>query len=329
MQHVRRRRRHAELALGWRPSARRSPRRCQARPDSYSRTDKVLGAPQHEQDVHRGRGGTAKEGRGGGRIGLNAPAPARPPDSVPRAERHSAGGMLSLPAGSSAQQKRVGKGGNVRDEGGARAEVAPVVGLEGGGGGNADGGCRRTVHVQMRVGRHERRARAATAAAGAAAVEVADEAKTAADATARMDGPTQQCVAGSAPIIHVDDLPRDGLPYLFRKHSRQVEEFGAVMFLVSSLIRPQLSSVPKLVTVQVQHQTFPMIPTVVSKVQRHADASGLHEQCNGDADAFAVNLPDCVKREVSSTSHDASCKASAAGLLMQFLTLEKSASCSA
>jgi len=236
--------------------------------------------------------------------------------------------MLSLPAESSAQQKRVGQGGNVPDEGGARAEVAPVVGLEGGGGENADGGGRRTVHVQMRVGHHERRARAATAAAGAAAVELADDAKTVADATARMEGPTQQCVARSAPIIHVDDLPRDGLPYLFRKHSRQVEEFGAAMFLVSPSIRPQLSSFPKLAKVQVQHQTFPMIPTgLVSKVQRHADASGLHEQCDGDADAFAGILPDCAKREVSRTSHDASCKASAAELLMQFLTLEKRASC--
>ena len=304
--------------LGLRPSARRNPRRCQTSPDSYSSTDIVLDAAQHEQDVRRGRGGTARGGRGGGRIGLSAPAPARPPHSVPLAQRHSAGVMLSLHGGGSAQQERVGAGGNVPGVGAERAEAAPGVGLEGGGRGNADGGGRRIVHAQMRGGRHERRARAASAAAGAAAVEVAADAKTAADVTARMDGPTQRCVARSAPIIHVDDLPRDGLPYLIRKHSQQVEEFGAVIFRVSPSIRPELSSVPKLAKVQVQHQTFPMIPTVVSKIQRHADASGFHEQCDGDADAFAGILPDCSKREVSRTSYEASCKASAAELLMQF-----------
>ena len=174
------------------------------------------------------------------------------------------------------------------------------------------------MHARMRGGRHTRRARAASAAAGAAAVEVAADAKTAADATARIDGPTQRCVARSAPIIHVDDLPRDGLPYLTRTHSRQVEEFGAVILRVIPSSRPQLSSIPELAKVQVQHQTFPMIPAVVSKIQRHADASGFHEQCDGDADAFAGILLDCTKREVSRTSYEASCKASAAELLMQF-----------
>jgi len=138
------------------------------------------------------------------------------------------------------------------------------------------------VHAQMRGGRHGRSARAATAAAVATAAEVADDAKTAADATARMDGPTKRCVARSAPLIHVEDLPSDGLPYLIRKHSRQVIEFGAVKFHVSQSIWPQLSCIPKLAKVQVRHQTFPMLPTVASKLQRHADASGFHEQCSGD-----------------------------------------------
>jgi len=226
--------------------------------------------------------------------------------------------MLPLHGGVSAQQERFGAGGNVLGVGGERAEAGPGVGLEGGGCGNGDGRGRRIVHAQMRGGRHVLRARAASAAAGAAAVEVAADAKTAADATALMDGPTQRCVARSAPIIHVDDLPPDGLPYFIRKHSRRVDEFGAVIFRVSSSIRPQLSSVPKLAKVQVQHQTFPMIPIVVSKIQRDADASGFHEQCHDDADPFAGILPDCAKREVSRTSYEASCKASAAELLMQF-----------
>ena len=205
--------------LGRRPLARCNPRRCQASSDSYSSTDIVLDAPQHDQDVRRGREGSERGGRGVGRIGLSAPAPSRPPHSVPLAQRHSAGVMLSLHGGGSAQQERVEAGGNVPGVGAERADVAPGVGLEGGGGGNAAGGGRRIVHAQMRGGRHERRARAASAAAGAAAVEVAADAKTAADATARMDGPTQRCVARSAPITHVDDLPRDGIPYLTRKCS--------------------------------------------------------------------------------------------------------------
>ena len=224
--------------------------------------------------------------------------------------------MLLLHARSSGKQKRVGTGGKIPEVGGNRAEAASGLGLQGGGGGNADRGGRRIVHAQIRGGQHGRRATAAKAAAGAAAAKVADAAK-AADATARMDGPTQRCVARSAPIIHVGDLPSDSLPYSIRRHSRQLEEIGAVMFCVSPAIRPQLSSVPKLAKVQVQHQIFPMIPTVVSKIQRHADASGCHEQCGGDADAFAGILPDCAKREVSRTSSEASCKASAADLLMQ------------
>ena len=88
---------------GRRPLARRNPRRCQASPDSYRSTDIVLEAPQHKEKFRRGRGGTARGGRGGGKIGLSAPAPGRPPHSVELEQRHSAGVMLSLHGGGRAQ----------------------------------------------------------------------------------------------------------------------------------------------------------------------------------------------------------------------------------
>jgi len=119
--------------LGRRPSAGHNPPCCHASPDNNRSTDIVLDAPQHDQDVRRGRGGTGRGGRGGGRIGVSAPAPARPPDSVPRAHQHSAEAISSLHAVGSAQQERVGAGGNVPEVGWDRAEATPAVGLEGGG----------------------------------------------------------------------------------------------------------------------------------------------------------------------------------------------------